>query len=551
MSRRVEIDLSHPGWAASGATRARGYAHLGDRSLSAAEIAAALDACATGAEWEAEVARLNGCFGVVTQRDDVVLAAVDRIRSIPLFQALVGGRCLLSDSAQRIADAGDWTIDSAADLEFQRTGYVTGSGTLLAGLLQVQAGELVRWGPGTPAAGERRRYYVSRHVEDADLDGDLVARLDRVHGNVFQRLLRSTNGGPLVVPLSGGYDSRLIGVSLRDFGARDVVCFSYGLPGNWEAKISQKLARHLGFRWEFVPYSAERWRAWGASTAFGSYCRSAGNLSSIPHVQDWPAVAELHRERRIDAASVFVPGHSGDFVAGSHIPPAFMATPRVPRRAVLDAVLRAHYGLWRQLPDAPAALSPTLFDARIEAVVGAVNDGSSADAADLFERWDLQERQAKFICNSVRAYESFGSDWRLPLFDHELMDFWARVPLALRFGRKLYFQFARERQDLPVTAANVDRPALVRALIRALGALHLGGVARAARRRYRGLRWRREYEHSALGWLALVDRDFFARTYTGEQLFHSYMAIAYRDWVLASTGGDPGRPPVIRGLAAR
>ncbi len=29
-------------------------------------------------------------------------------------------------------------------------------------------------------------------------------------------------------------------------------------------------------------------------------------------------------------------------------------------------------------------------------------------AADAFERWDLQERQAKFICNSVRVYESFG-----------------------------------------------------------------------------------------------------------------------------------------------
>jgi asparagine synthetase B (glutamine-hydrolysing) len=180
-----------------------------------------------------------------------------------------------------------------------------------------------------------------------------------------------------------------------------------------------------------------------------------------------------------------------------------------------------------------------------------VHDCPSAEAADVFERWDLQERQAKFICNSVRAYEAFGHDWRLPLFDHELMDFWARVPLDLRFGRKLYFRFARERQVLPVTAANVDRPALLRALIGGLAAMRLAGAARQVRRRYRALRWRREYERSALGWLAMVDREFFARTYSGEQLLHSYMALAYRDWVLASTGSDPGRPPVIPALVAR
>ena len=350
-----------------------------------------------------------------------------------------------------------------------------------------------------------------------------------------------------MVPLSGGHDSRLIGVSLRDLGVRDVVCYSYGLAGNWEANISRELARYLGFRWEFVPYSTERWRNWAATDRFAQYFRTAGNLTSVPHIQDWPAVLELTRERKIAPDGVFVPGHSGDFLAGSHIPPQFLASAMVRHRAFVDALLHAHYSLW----DWPQDAHPNLHAAfvhRIEAIVGRFGDVSAARAADLFEQWDLRERQAKFICNSVRVYEHFGHPWRLPLFDHELMDFWARVPAELRVGRKLYFEFARERQSLPVTAANTDRNALLSAMVRGITAAGLKPLAGRLRRAYRTRHWREQYASSSLGWFSIVDEEFFRRTYTGKQLLHSYLARAYRDWALASPA-DGKR--IIPGLDAR
>jgi hypothetical protein len=44
--------------------------------------------------------------------------------------------------------------------------------------------------------------------------------------------------------------------------------------------------------------------------------------------------------------------------------------------------------------------------------------------------------------NSLRAYEFWGHDWRIPFWDHELMDFFMRVPLELRIGKKLYDHYA-------------------------------------------------------------------------------------------------------------
>ena len=533
------IDLDHPDWVRAGQSRARGYAHLDGRFCTGADLATALDATATDSAWIETVGRLNGCFAVITERDGRILAAVDPVRSIPLFYAVDKLDIRLSDSAYRLLPAAPGTIDRVAAAEFCLTGYVTGRETLCAAVFQLEAGEIVLVNPSRPVAFERHRYHRFRHADFmASGVDDLIAGLENVHANVFRRLAEGIGGRTIVVPLSGGYDSRLIGVSLRDMGIRDVICYSYGVPGNWESRTSQELARYLGFRWEFVPYSAERWHAWAASDRFTAYFHSAGNLTSVPHIQDWPAVLALQREARIPPDSVFVPGHSGDFLAGSHIPKSFARRATVTRRELLDSLQRAHYSLW----DWPAETKQELrdeFDRRIESIVGQIGDGSPEEAADAFERWDLQERQAKFICNSVRVYESFGYEWRLPLFDRELMDFWAQIPFDLRLGRKLYFEFARQRQSLPVTPPNRDHGAVVGAFIRAVDRVGLRQPEKRARRALRRLRWRSVRATSPLAWLELIDADQFRRTYTGHELMHSYLALRYRDYAGKAIAASP------------
>lgn len=55
------------------------------------------------------------------------------------------------------------------------------------------------------------------------------------------------------------------------------------------------------------------------------------------------------------------------------------------------------------------------------------------------ECFNWQERQSKFIANSVKCYEYFGFEWRIPLWDNEIADYWMRVPARCRYGRNLFF----------------------------------------------------------------------------------------------------------------
>lgn len=537
----TEIRLSEQ-WSTVGATRARGHAFLDGRWYPAPELARLLNEAGDAEGWLEGVRRLNGSFALVMQSKERVLAAVDRLRSIPLFYVLIGGRLHVSDDAVVLSQAaGETAIDQLAAIEFRLTGYVTGTDTLCPAVKQLRAGEWLRFDAAAGSPPECRPYYQYRHKNFFEGGPDeLISALEEVHHHVFDRLIRGAEGRTLVVPMSGGYDSRLIGVSLRDAGVRDVICYSYGVPGNWESRISQELARYLGYRWLFTPYSAERWRAWAATDEFHEYCRAAGNLTSVPHVQDWPAVREMKARGEIPPDGVFVPGHSGDFLAGSHIPKWFIARGAISRRELLDAIEGSHYSLWDWPKDVPTLRGQ--IDRRIESVTGPIPNCNPEQAADLYEIWDLEERQAKFICNSLRVYEFFDHEWRLPLFDHELMDFWARAPLRLRHRRTLYFEFVRRRQQLPISQPNSDRHPAVDALLRSVENTRLWPLAKRGQRLMKRIRWRREYEHCPyppFAWYAVIPRKHFRATYTGKELFHSYLAERYLNGI--RTGSETGK----------
>lgn len=525
----VSVELTRPGWIILGSTHAIGQAYWPDgRLLRARDIAQCLDAVGDDYEWSATIGKLNGSFAVVSRPGADLRAAVDRLRSFPLFYTFEGRRLRISDrAASLVSPQARATLDANCKLEFQFTGYVTGEETLVPGLRQIRAGYALMHRRCEKADLTQVSYYEFRHRDFVTTDDDKVAlQLAGVHERVFERLLKDVGDRQIVIPLSGGYDSRLIGHSLRELGARNVLCYTYGLRGNWESGISRALAQHLGFDWIMVPYSNRQWRTVGESAAFNRYFMEAGDFASLAHVQDWPAVQALVAQDKLSPDAVFVPGHSGDFLAGSHIPQQYKDRVRISRTELLQSIFDAHYSLW-DWPTHAAGEMARIFTNRIERVIGPATDGTAEQAADTFECWDCQERQAKFIVNSVRAYEFFGFEWRLPLFDAELMDFWSRIPLDGRLRRRLYFEFARRYQRLPLVEPNTDRGALLRTAVRLIDASGLRPAAKRARRYLMKSTWRTQYDHGDLGWFALIEPKEFRMRYTGRENGHAFFALKY------------------------
>lgn len=396
----------------------------------------------------------NGFYALVWKNADTLYAAVDHIRSIPLFYALKDGAFYLSDDADWVRkQVGNTVMDEIAKEEFQLAGYVTGRDTLYPDVKQLQAGEFLHVNTLSESPKvETERYYRFLHTEPETFnETELSQQLEHVLLASIDNLIRYANGRQIVIPLSGGYDSRLIAALLKRRGYENILCFTYGVPGNKEALFSQRVAKELGFDWAFVEYSAKSWKkAWRTKEA-EDYRAMASNHTSLPHVQDWLAIRELISVGRITKSSIVVPGHSGDFVAGSHIPKLTFESSQHDEDVLYRSLIKDHLS---NAPKEGMLLADSAFlRARLRNRIGLEFDGSDKALANLYELWDWQERQSKYIVNSVRVYEQFEIDWWLPLWDIEFVRFWQRVPLTLRKER-IWFKSWIEKQYLTVVSNN-------------------------------------------------------------------------------------------------
>lgn len=405
--------------------------------------------------WQRKLLDFNGFFALIHQSGTYVVAAVDRIRSIPLFYGQDNGHLYISDDAEWVRQqVGDHEMDPVAREEFQLAGYVTGSDTLFLHVKQLQAGEfLVATQERDGVRVETHRYYRFLHAEPDQFDEPALRdQLDQAAVACIQRLIDYANGRQIVVPLSGGYDSRLIVTLLKRMRYDNVLTFTYGVPGNKESAYSKRVADSLGLRWYFVKYSEALWRgAWQKSERW-EYQKWASGWNSIAHVQDWLAVKILKEQRVPEPGCLFVPGHTGDFLSGGHIPPSAFECTNFTLADAGDAIFSKHYGL------APLKLFTTSRKAWAGRILNRMERdriNSAWEYADVCEKWEWQERQAKFICNSVRVYEFFEYDWWMPFWDVQFMEFWQGVQLSLREKRQWYIKYVKRVFSVVTTDAEL------------------------------------------------------------------------------------------------
>jgi asparagine synthase (glutamine-hydrolysing) len=398
--------------------------------------------------WEQEelfingIRQLNGFYAVIKYNDHELWAAVDRVRSLPLFYGKRGQDFYLSDSAEWVRQQiGNTELDYLSQEEFILTGYVTGPDTLFPDVKQIQAGEaLIVDDFAENITVKPIRYYrfIHKYEIKRSLE-DFLGEHDHVLLKVFNRLIQQVDGRTAVVPLSGGYDSRLIVLMLKRLGYDNVITFSYGHPGNQESETSRKIAELLGLRWIFIPYSDEDWYKWFNSKERGNYWIYSGGLVSVPHNQDWPAVWQLKNNCEIPKDSVFVPGHSADLPAGSrsYKVPYLYRQKGLNTTEIIEAIINYHYSLldWTK---SRSEFKPLMMD-KIKRTLG--NIDIFPDSASAFESWDIDERQAKFIVNAVRVYEFWNYSWWLPFWDCEYMQFWSSVPVKFRINEAMYKTF--------------------------------------------------------------------------------------------------------------
>ena len=384
---------------------------------------------------------IDGHFALVCQRNDLTFIVVDKIRSTPLFFTKIKNDFFIDNNPSNLVRLNGFTkiIDENARLELAMSGFTIGNKTIYKNLYCLKAGELVFLNNNHYEYSHYYKYFSELVVKNYE---DYLDELSKLTLNIFKKMLSKIGDRQIIIPLSAGHDSRLIASILKHLGVKNVKCYSYGTPGNFEAKMAKRIAQKLDYDWKFIPLTYLNEKKYYVSNEYREYLKFSETYSSVPFIQSLSSVKYLKDLKWINQDSIFINGLSGDFISGGHanINDKYQnkdLSLESRKENILNKLIEKHFSLWGSLKtkDNIDKIKNNLWNE----ITKACGKLKNKDQDHLFfEYSEVIDRQSKYVITKQNIYEFYGYESRLPLWDDQYLNFWKQVPLNFKLKQKLY-----------------------------------------------------------------------------------------------------------------
>lgn len=420
----------------------KGFAFIKNKLLSEKEINEEIIHSIKTNQLNQKLLELNGNFSAIINYQNRIYLVADKMKSYPLLYAKINGEWIITDQSRVIMDSmPEYAPDENAITTYLTLGYLHGNQTFLNDCKIVSAGTYVQIDDKTVVYNYHKHIYTKVNLSDDEIMQGCANSLE----NAIKRMIISIGDRPIWIPLSGGYDSRLLACVLKKLNVKNVSCFTYGIPESYEVKISKQVAEKLDFPWHYVEYTEEKFLSVANSPMDDDYIYWAMNLNTTSHFQDFIAFKELREKGIIEDNAVIIPGHSGEILGRDQVPYQLLESDNT----VADLLYQRYY---RWNTPKKKYKQQVLNNLGITLNSTIVKNNKPL-AIDLFSNWNIQNRQANFIVNAVRVYEYFGVDWRIPLWDDELSNFWFSLKWEKNSNVILYNKFMFEQYFIPMGVA--------------------------------------------------------------------------------------------------
>ncbi len=367
---------------------------------------------------------LNGQFSIIVEKSDEVWMATSHIWIFPLFYTHNDHSILVTDDPdQCLANHRFELSDQGIILHFLHFCATPGGTTLEKTISQLRPGEIRRISPSGNVPGSITGTWKNETREPASSE-----ELKTLFYNVFSRYIQLFGKRQILLPLTSGYDSRLLACMLKEFGYENVICATWGRESMPERITAEKVARKLGFRYIFIPYDKKLTGDFEKDPVILDFMHYCGHYSSMPFLQDYFAIRKLITEGTISPQTIAIPGFSGDFIRGSHLYHELF-TQDDPE--IANEIIRKFGTSYVQGKDEKQKLVRTMLRYHF-------NELSHLPNTLKYELWDYMERQCKFIGNSSQVYQYFGIQNYALLQDRDLVRFFLSLPTSQRMGALLY-----------------------------------------------------------------------------------------------------------------
>lgn len=401
-----------------------GYAFCNGRLLKKESLAKYFSNVNCATEFSDKLKMLNGLYSVIINSENFQATAVDSSRTYPLYFTHSNKEWLISNSPYTLLGESN-KIDTEAEFEYLATGAPLQGKTLVDGILQNKPGHYAVFEGATARQAPFFSYNTNKH-EIKPIEYDI---LDKTFENTFLRLIESVDKRQIVIPLSGGYDSRIIVTFLKRLNYSNVICYTYGTPDNPDCLLAKQVAYNLGYKIYYINTLENGIKILDDSSFF-EYVDFIGAFGNFMWIADYVACNWLINNNKIDTDAVFVPGHLGNFLAGGHLQ-------------------RIQFNVNADFCEIVKYITDYLQCGGNQFIIEKIRKQIASCYPDdyppsVFLSFFFQNRKPHIIDNAARLYEFLGHDIRMPFWDKELVTLFQHAPLSQTLNRTLYDTYATE-----------------------------------------------------------------------------------------------------------
>lgn len=379
-----------------------------------------------------EVRSWSGNFTMVLDRPRKVYVIADRIRSFPALINIEEQKVYLEGVSHATSDELEIEPDQIASFFF--TGYTIGDKTVAKQIISVPAGHIYVLDKVQKKVKKYKYFsFIPKNNRRCEKPiNHYIGMFDACYDRVFIDIIERARGRPIIIPLSAGYDSRLVLHYLIKHKYDNIRTFSYGNNNLWELDLAQEVAKKAKVQWnKHISTKRDRERFFQPSVQ--QFYWKSFNLEQVPQMNDYYAMEQLRDKNVIPPESIIINGQSGDFVDGGHIPASMYLSGKP--YDLIQAIKNKHFSLWNECNSASAGQK--FPDKLLRSLSNGCETEILNNPSGFYEQFEYLHRQTKFVVNGQRVYDHFELDWELPLWDQKIMEFWMEVPFELRRGRKL------------------------------------------------------------------------------------------------------------------
>ncbi|UYO99170.1 asparagine synthase C-terminal domain-containing protein [Oceanotoga sp. DSM 15011] len=349
------------------------------------------------------------------------------IRAIPIFYMINDkNELIISDDIKKVEKyKKNLKLKYDEILNFLSFGYALNKNTLLKNIFQIQAGEKLKCSLGEKISLEN--YFIYDFEKNNSYDREkYIVDFENILYKTFEEYLPILKNRKIIVPLSGGYDSRLIVSMLKEFDIKDVLCVSYGIKNNFETKKAKIVANELNYNLDIFEFELFDMINLYDDIQYNEYIESSSLKNSLAVSQEFLMVKYLIDKYNFDKNEIiFIPGHTGDFISGGHI--------------LLELLNNSNKENFKKSIYKKHSLRTNIKYDLLKHY-----KFYSEESYKNYEFFNWRERQSKFIVNANRNYDFNGYSWVIPFWYNDFVEFWTKVPLEYKFQKNLYDEYLEE-----------------------------------------------------------------------------------------------------------